>query len=706
MLASVKRWAGGVVAAWVSLAVPMEAVKADVVRVEIERREDVLGGRSFGDAGTYEKLVGRIFFAFDPDAEANRSIVDLEYAPRNGQGMVEAYAEFMVLQPKDPTRRRGVAWLEVVNRGGKASLRYFNRARGSLDPTTAEEYGDGLLMRQGLTVIWVGWQWDVPDREGLLRLHAPFARRADGAIRGLARADWTLDEHRELLELSHRNHRAYPVADPGDSVNVLTVRDGREAPRRVVPRDQWSFLAPATGPEIGRYTSIRMEGGFEAGKIYELVYRARDPRVVGLGLAVIRDVASYAKYELSSLFPAQQVVAFGVSQTGRFLRHYLYQGFNSDEGGHRAIDGMLIHTAGAGRGSFNHRFGQPSRDAHRYSAFFYPTDIFPFTSRVVTDPVRGRSDGLMAHTPEEHGPRVFFTNTGYEYWGRAASLIHTTTDGSEDVGPLSTERIYHLASGQHFVGAFPPSEEARMGAAEIYRGNPLDFLPMLRALASRLVEWVADDRPPPPSRYPSRAEGTLVEPDALAMPPIPGLTLPEVIHVAYRADYGPRFRQQGIIDKQPPDLGLAFPSLASQVDGLGNEMAGVRSVELRAPLATYLPWNLRTGAPGGEDELTNFRGTFVPLPRTEREAEALGDPRPSVSSLYASRAAYLDQARQAAAGLATDGFLLQEDISYVVRRAGAVWDWLMGTDGAEAEQPGSAGGDRAGTTSDPYIRKR
>jgi len=650
--------------------------RAEVLRVVVDRREDVLGGRAWGRVGAYEKLVGRIYFAFDPDNPANRAIVDLALAPRNADGKVEAWAEFMVLRPKNRDRGRGVAWLEVSNRGGKASLRYFNgAARGALDPTTAEDFGDGLLFREGLTLIWVGWQWDVPERGGLVRLHVPFARGPEGPIAGLVRADWTVDEAADVLDLAHRGHRAYPATDPSDSANVLTVRDGRDAPRQVVPREQWHFVAAHDSLDEGRLTRVALDGGFEAGKIYELVYRSQDPRVVGLGLAAIRDVASYAKYSLDSEFPATQVVAFGVSQTGRFLRHFLYQGFNTDEGNRKAIDGMLVHSAGAGRGSFNHRFGQPSRDAHRYSAFFYPTDIFPFTSLPQTDPITGAEDGLLAHTRPESLPLIFYTNSGYEYWGRAASLIHTRPDGTGDVPPLPNERIYLLASGQHSVGAFPPPQGSQT-APNVYRGDPLNYFPTLRALAVRLVAWVADDVEPPPSRYPTIAEGTLVPHTALAFPAVPGVSRPSVVHVAYHADYGPRFADEGIVDRQPPRLGAPFPSLVPQVDGLGNEESGVRNVEVRAPLATYAPWNLRTGYPGATDELVDFTGTFLPLPRTEEERAARHDPRPSIASLYPSREAYLDRVRVASNDLVISGFLLAEDLDAVLERAGALWDWI------------------------------
>ncbi len=663
---------------------------AEVVRVVVERTEDVLDGKEWGDAGAYEKLVGQIHFAFDPNNPANASIVDLRFATTNAEGMVVAWADFMVLQPKDPASRRGVAWVEVSNRGGKASLRYFNRAGRSTDPVTEADFGDGLLLEEGFTIIWVGWQWDVPENQDLLRLHVPVARLPGEAIEGLVRADWTVDERTETLGLGHRGHRAYAPISAEDPENVLTVRSGRMAPKEVIPREHWWFLPEAGVPAgeggEGQLTRIALEGGFQAGRIYELVYRAQDPRVVGLGLAAIRDVISYAKYELDSVFPVDLGVAFGVSQTGRFLRHFLYQGFNTDEGGRKAFDGMLIHTAGAGRGSFNHRFGQPSRDAHRYSAFFYPTDLFPFTSWVQTDPLSDRADpedGLFSNHNPDNLPLIFYTNTGYEYWGRAGSLIHTTFSGTQDVEPLENERIYHLSSAQHSGWGFPPDEDARLPGNEIpvYRGNPVDLSFPLRALAIRLTQWAEGEREPPPSRYPKVADGTLVPPQGLAFPKIPGVATPETIHEAYRVDYGPQWWSEGIIHLQPPEIGVPFPSQVSQVDGLGNELAGVRGWELRAPIGTYAPWNLRWGAAGGAGELTNFRGTFIPLPISEAQREAWGDPRPSMEALYPDKESYLERVRAATRVLAGEGFLLADDAATAAGIAEEMWDWLMGAGG-------------------------
>ncbi len=710
-----------------ALVLDLRPAEAGVVDVEVERREDVLGGQPFGEAGAYEKLVGRVRFAFDPNNPANAAIVDLDRAQTNEAGMVEAWANFMVLQPKDPALRRGVAWLEVSNRGGKAGVRYFNAGSGARNPVTEEDFGDGLLMRQGLTLIWVGWQWSIPEGPDAMHLVGPILEQMEDEgpvpLTGLVRADWTVDEESDVVRLAHRpGILSYPPHDPESDRHHMTVRDGREGPRRDVPRDDWRFV-PDPDRESTRVASLReqreaarqaflaweaaraagedvpdefvapeptqapveegpapleyvqLEGGFQPGRIYELVYEASEPRVVGLGLAAIRDMISYAKYDPASPFPVESGIAFGVSQTGRFLRHFLYQGFNVDEEGRTAYDGMLIHTAGAGRGSFNHRFGQPSRDAHRYSAFFFPTDLFPFTSATQRDPILDREDGLLDRTPEQHRPLTFYTNTGYEYWGRAAALIHHDTGGDTDVAPLPNERIYHITGGQHFVGAWPPSDDARMNSG--YRGNPVDFLVNLRALAVDLVEWVADGVEPPPSAYPTLADGTLVPYREVQYPFIPGLIISRVIHNAYRADYGDRW-DEGIVDKQPPDLNGRYPSLVSNVDELGNEVAGIRPVEIRVPVATYLPWNLREGFAGGTDEMTDFVGTLIPLAATENVRMIQADPRPSLESLYGSRNAYLERVQAAANEMVAERLLLEEDVPRVVARATALWNWIMG----------------------------
>ena len=570
----------------------------------------------------------------------------------------------MVLRPKTMPRDRAVALLEVSNRGGKAALPYFARAAWSADPAADADFGDALPLRLGLTLIWVGWQFDVPPGDGVMRLDAPIATDGGRPIDGLVRCDWTVDERTSTLLLGHRGHRPYPVADADHPDNVLTERDGRLAARRVVPRDQWRF--------VDGDTRITRDRGFESGKIYELVYRARDPVVVGLGLAAVRDLMSYAKYDPSSPFPVRWGVGLGISQTGRFLRHFVYQGFNTDEARRQVFDGVFVHTAGAGRGSFNHRFAQPSRDAHRFSAFFYPTDLFPFSGVSQRDPETGATDGLFAH--EARLPKVFFTNTGYEYWGRAASLLHTTPAADADVEPASNERNYHLAGAQHFVVDRPAVSE-QSDAVVTHRGSPLDFHPALRALLARLVEWVRDGREPPASAYPRLDAGTLVAVDRIRAPAIPGVKWPRVAHEAYRVDYGPRW-PDGIITLEPPRLGKPFGVRVPQVDADGNELAGVRSLELLAPLATYTPWSLRRGAVH-PDELVDFYGTFIPFARDRAERERTGDPRPSVIERYGDRTRYGELVRRHAETLTQAGWLLAEDVPRVVEQAERAWTWRM-----------------------------
>ncbi len=651
-------------------AAAVELAHAEVVRFEISSRKDVAGGRSFGPAGPYELIEGRILFAIDPANRYNGRIVDLGLAPTNGAGRVEAWADFAALRPKNG-RKDGTALFEVSNRGLKYVANLLDFGTMAAHPETLEDLGDGLLLRLGLTIVWVGWQFDVPEADpDRLGLSVPVVVGPGGApITGLVRADWVIPRPIRVLPLAHGTHTAYPVADRQSAENVLTVRAGRYAARQVVPRTEWRFLDDST--------SIDMARGFEPGQIYELVYRSRDPKLGGLGLAAIRDAMSAAKHAPDSPFPARHVIGFGVSQSGRLLRHFLYQGFNTDERGRKVFDGLLVHVAGAGRGSFNHRFAQPSRDGHRFDAFFYPTDLFPFASTAATDPVTGVHDGLQIHQfNPAHLPRIFQTNTGYEYWGRAASLIHTTPDGVRDLPVPPNERIYHLAGGQHVPGPFPPPETSRHPGSRAYRGEPLDYRLPLRSLLVSLIGWVRDGREPPPSVYPRIDRGQLVPLDRLRLPVIADLGRPTVVHQPDRLDFGPQWNQ-GIADQEPPGVGTPFPVLVPQVDSLANEVGGIRSVELEVPLASYLPWNLRRGQPGDTAEMTRILGTYLPLPRTDAERAAANDPRPSIASRYPNRPAYLAEARRAAERLVKRRMLLREDVERAVARAAAQWDWTM-----------------------------
>lgn len=651
---------------------------AGLERVEVASRRPVLEGRSFGLAGPYEILTGKMYFAVDPGNPANRIITDLDRAPQNPQGKVEFSSDFYLLKPRDVRRGNGILLFEVVNRGRKLMLSFFNIAAGSLDPQAKPHFGDGYLMREGYTVLWVGWQFDPPRLEHLLRLYTPTASDAGRAIRGLVRSDFVVQQRLPDHSLADREHLAYPVADAEAPENVMTVREGVQAPRTTIPRSQWKFARQEGNRVVPDRTRVHLEGGFEPGKIYEVVYVSENPPLVGLGPAAVRDAVSRLKFsgeEALSIPPGAlpHALGFGISQSGRFLRTFLYYGFNQDEQQRKVFDGVIAHVAGAGRGSFNHRFAQPSRDAHPYMNFLYPTDIFPFTDVAQTDPETGLTDGLLTHQLEEKfWPKIFYTNSSYEYWGRAASLIHTRIDGRGDAPLLDNVRVYLLAGSQHGPAGFPPG--ITIGQQ---RANPMDFRWSMRALLRSMAQWVTQETPPPPSRYPRLDNHTLVPPEELNFPKIPGVRFSSRVHRAYRVDYGPHFRTQGIVTREPPEVGTAFPILVPAVDADGNETSGIRMPELAVPLATYTGWNLFNPESGPPHEISSMVGSYIPFPRTRSEREASGDPRLSIEERYASLEEYLGRVGQAGLEMVRQGYLLDEDLPEILENGRRHWEYLM-----------------------------
>ena len=660
---------------------------ADVVRVVVESRADVAGGMAYGLAGPYEKLAGMAYFEVDPANPANRIVTDIALAPRNERGMVEFRSNFFLLKPKDTGRGNGTVLYEVSNRGGKGMLGYFNNAAGSRDPQTAAEMGDGFLLQNGFSLLWLGWQFDVPLRDGQMRLHTPVATDGGTAITGLVRSEVIVNERAYDRSLADRSHIAYAVADPDDPANVLTVRDGVDQPRRVVPRDRWRFARRNDdGSVVDDPTRVYLEGGFEPFKIYDVVYVARDPALVGLGPAAVRDMISQMKYETTPELgldagAIEHAVAWGVSQSGRFLRTLLYHGFNTDEQNRRAFDGVMAHVAGGGRGSFNHRFAQPSRDGHPFLNKLYPSDIFPFTDVVQHDPETDMRDGLLAGIQPGHMPKVFYTNSSYEYWGRAASLIHTSIDGTADAPLLDNVRIYSFAGGQHGPGRFPPR---RTSGQEL--SNPNDYSWFLRPLLLAMDRWIDDTAAPPASVYPRIGDNDLVLPENLGFPELPGVGQPAVPHLAYRAVYGPEFRTRGIASEQPPEVLSAFPILVPGVDADGNETGGLMMPEVAVPLATYTGWNLFHAEAGPTDVLSSMQGSYVPFPRTGDDRERTGDPRQSIDERYGSRAEYLGRVTEAALGLVDDGYLLAGDLAPILAQAARHWDYLMEEDTGNDDQ--------------------
>jgi hypothetical protein len=655
------------------------ASQARVVRVEVTSRADIQDGKVFGPAGPYERITGRVYFKVNPDNLHNRQIVDLDKAPRDAQGEVEFSSNLYMIKPKDMNKGNGAVLFEVSNRGGKGILRIVNGSGNPADP--AAEFGDGFLMRQGYTIAWVGWEYDVADQNQNLRLDAPIAREPDGKeIRGLVRSDFTPSEKRDEMPAGHillgpTGGKSYAVdgTATGDYfASRLTVRDTPLGERTRIAADQWSITRE------GRF--VHLNGGFQPGKIYELVYAAKDPVVVGLGLAAVRDFLSYLKYDPQSTAPVHRVYAVGISQSGRFLRHYLYQDFNADEQGRQVMDGMIAHVAGAGRGSFNHRFAQPSRDAQPMSSLFFPTDLFPFTDLPESDPDTNKSAGLLDAAVKSHTvPRIFYTNTSYEYWGRAASLIHTSADGTKDAVLAGNTRVYFLAGLQHFSGAFPPQKSTPGNldytAQQRHNANPIQWY--WRALITDMDQWVKDGTAPPPSTHPKIADHTLVPLAKWTFPKIPGVNTPHEVSLVYHMDHA--VKQKGeTIAVEPPRVGSPFGVLVPQNDADGNDLGGVRLPELQVPLATYTGWNLRDASIGAPDQRLSFLGSFIPLAKTAQERKQSGDPRLSIAERYASREQYLSRYADAAKKLVQQRFLLSEDVPALLERGGREWDEIAG----------------------------
>jgi len=654
------------------LALSTWPLAARVTRVEILSRVDVLDGKPFGGAGAYERIIGRVYFSVPAGNPHNRRIVDLDKAVNLKEGEVGFSADFVAVRPKDPRKGNGSMLLEVPNRGHSRIIAVVDGGNWDL----ARDAGDAWLLRSGFTIVSLGWQWDA-DGPDALKLNVPIAKEDGKTITGLLRGDLMPSKLMDEIPLGHLitgsiGGTEYPVAIPEDPRNTLTVRGSREVKRTAIPRSEWQFAHAVDGKLVPSDRHIHLNGGFRPGKLYEYVYVVTDPAVAGLGFAAIRDFASYAKHNPGAVSPAQRVYGEGISQNGRFLRDFLYEGFNADEEGHMALDGVLAHVAGAGRGSFNYRFAQPSRDAQPTSSVYFPTDIFPFTDLPEKDPVTQQTGGLLdLAISEKVAPKIFFSNTSYEYWGRAAALIHTTVDGKRDVSISENVRIYYFTGLQHFSGPFPPQK----GAGDLLGQQPQSPLAVKyfwRAVIANMDAWVRSNTLPPPSSYPKIADQTLVSLRAYAFPKIPGVHRPHESTTAYRLDFGPKW-QQGILQLQPPKVGPLYPGLVPQVDVDGNELDGVRLPEISVPLATYASWNLRDPSIGAPAERVAFELSYLPFPKTLAERQRAGDPRKSIAERYTNREDYLSRYTRALDELIKQRWILPEDRDAVLQRAEQEW---------------------------------
>jgi hypothetical protein len=646
-----------------------------VTSLDVQTRSLVLDGHPFGAAGAYEKLAGTLRFAVDPDHPVHATICDLDRAPRNAEGRVEFAADFALLRPVDAARGNGSLLLDVPNRGRKVALGMFNSAVRVPDPTTAEDFGNGFLMRHGWTVAWIGWQPDVPRVDGLMALDVPRARGVSGLVRCEFRPNTPVD----VLPMADRYHIPHPAAELDDPAARLTVREHAGAPATAVARTAWRFARRVDGRLVADASHVHLEGGFAPGRIYDLVYRATDPPVVGLSMLAVRDTAGFLRWGSAAAGnpcpgSVERAYVFGVSQSGRFLRHLIYLGLDEDEQGRLVFDAIVPHVAGARRGEFNMRFGQPSLNAQESVG-----SLFPFTDQTQMDPVTGQRDGLLARMAARgHRPRIMSINTSAEYWRGDASLVHMDVEGRRDVEPAADARVYLFAGSQHTPGAIPPPPaDPNTGSRGIHTFNVVDYAPLLRAALANLDRWVREGVEPPPSVFPRLADVTAVTGESTAprFAAIPGVRFPDRLARPARLDFGPEMAR-GIPSELPPKIGAQFPSYVAAVDADGNETVGIRPVEVAAPLATFTGWNPRHPEQGAPGDLMQMMGSTLPFPRTPAEGAERGDARASIQARYGSRAGHLAAVRAAAEALVAARLALAEDVEAMVERAGQRWDLI------------------------------
>ena len=649
----------------------------EVVRVEVTERSAFADGMSFGPAGAYERIRGRMYLETDPLDEANARICDLKRAPRNARGKVESWTDFFLLKPVDARKGNGQLLYDVHNRGNMLALWTFNDGERTNDPRSAVHAGNGFLMRHGFSVLWCGWNGEVQqDDTQRLLCGLPVATENGKTITGRAHLEISSTEKVYSRAFSWSPWgigAAFPSVSLDNAGATLTMRPDRDAEGVEVPRAEWAFGRWEDGKLIPDATHVYVKDGLRPGWLYDLVYTAKEPRVTGLGLTALRDCVSFFRHGDAKDNPLagaiEKACVFGISQSGRVIHHFLFEGLNTDEQGRVVFDGALIHVAGAGKGMFNHRFRMSTEYGTQHEGRLSGSEFFPLAPLTQTDPVTGESGDSLARSRQSgHTPRIIFTQTSTEYWSRGASLLHTDVEGKKDLKLPDDVRVYFIAGAEHLG-----KSDGTNGICQRPRNTLDDRGPVLRAMLMNLSEWMQSGKAPPPSRHPTLADGTLVDHDTwrAAFPKIPGCNLPAHHYEPARLDFGPRFHSEGIAEIVPPKMGQPFRTLLPAVNADGNETCGIMLPEVAVPLGTYTGWNLRAAKFGAETMLSPLDGVFLPFAKTKAEREKSGDPRLSLEERYPTRAEYLSRLTEAAKKLQAERFLLDEDVTRIIERASA-----------------------------------
>jgi len=657
--------------------------EARVIRFVVEQTRPLADGMAFGTVGAYERLDGTAYFEVDPKDPLNVVIVNLDKAPRNARGKVEFSSPFVILKPVDLAKGNHKIFYAINNRGNQQAISYFNFGRGGNNPLTAADAGDGFLMRLGYTIVDAGWEGDLMPGNGRLVPTFPIARQPNGnAIVGNVRieySDRTIPETGTFtLPLEGgANFKAYPAADSNTAHATLTVRDGVSGPKTPVPSDQWAFGTCATGEASlsANDSNICLFDRFRADRLYELMYRAKDPVVMGLAYAVTRDIGSFLRYETKDAFGnpnpltgVTRIYSFGGSQSGEYQREFLYLGFNEDEAHRKVQDALWVHKSGTHRLFANVEFADPNtfaleEDRHDFLGTSQP----PFTFAVTTDPISRIRDGL-AKRPQTD-PFVFQTDTASEFWQMKDSL--NVVDGRGNAVPIPNGvRLYLLSSLQHGGNNPPRTFPGESGSCE-NPTNPVYHGPTLRALLMALDAWADNGVKPPDSNYPTLQAGTLVPIDEArtAFPKIPRVNFPMMVNGVELLDFGPGFKPEGgRLTQLPPKIGARYNVYVPKPDEDGLDVGGIRPLEVRVPIGTHTGWNVRKKESRGPN-LCELAGSFIPFAATKELRTASSDPRKSLQERYGSHDGYVKAVRDAAQSLVAERFLLEEDAARLVKEA-------------------------------------
>jgi Alpha/beta hydrolase domain len=665
------------------------SAEARVTSITINSIVPAYGGVSFGSVGPYQFITGVASGAVDPRHPRNAIIQDIELAPLDSKGLVEYSTVFQILMPMDESKGNHIMLSEVVNRGNETSPGTFN-----IGTSTANPQGDGFLENQGVTLLFAGWQADLvapASNPGLITMSAPIAHRHGGQmITGVVRSEWTVSTAtgapgtQNILAESSSNTPGYASVTTNNTGLTLTQRVHQDDPKVPIPNSQWAFAdcTSAPFPGVPNPQKVCLQNGFDTNHIYELIYTAKDPIVMGLGLAALRDVSAFfhngAKDDNGTANPLAGQIAHtilrGDSQSGRLLRTFLDLGFNEDESGQQVFEGMHPHI-GSVRNYINVRFSQPGRLAGtQHTEKQYPGPDSPLTYEPTFDPLIGETSGILDRCRKTGTcPKIVHTMSDIEYWEASGGADTTDALGTRDLQLPSNVRIYQFSSAQH--GGFSPVSPLPTSTGiceQLPDANTYTY--SIRAVLVALEQWVANGTPPPASQYSRLDRRSLVALHRINFPKIPGVTGPAgIFNTRFSYHRGPRYDTDdlsGIIAIEPPVPLAEYPSLVPQVDVDGNDIDGLRSHIVQAPLGTYTGWNVRA-AGFSQGDACDLTGGYIPFAVTKAQRVASGDPRLSLQERYGNTAGYVSAVTTAVNSLVSQRLMLASDAADAISNATA-----------------------------------